>query len=74
MRRLKHAKTALATPSVAYTDWNDWLVDETGAVIDLAPATSVLAAPDYVGQFAVIGTGAYIATGTSGAGDWKLIT
>lgn len=43
MRRVKHAKTALATPSVAYTDWNDWLVDETGAVIDLDSLDAVTA-------------------------------
>jgi hypothetical protein len=35
MRRIKHAKTALVIPSVAHTDWNAWLVDETGATINL---------------------------------------
>lgn len=35
-RRLKHAKTALQnTPSVAYSDWNAYFVDEDGTVIDL---------------------------------------
>lgn len=35
MRRIKHAKTALPTPSVTPDDWNAPLVDESGAVIDL---------------------------------------
>lgn len=35
-RRIKHAKTAIEnTPSVAYSDWNAYLVDETGTTIDL---------------------------------------
>jgi hypothetical protein len=35
-RRIKHAKTALQnTPSVAYSDWNDYFVDESGNTVDL---------------------------------------
>lgn len=35
-RRLKHAKTAIEnTPSVAYSDWNAYFVDEDGTVIDM---------------------------------------
>lgn len=49
MRRIKHAKTALAIPSIAYTDWNDYLVDEAGAVIDLDTlAGESLLAPTFV--------------------------
>lgn len=35
-RRLKHAKAALQnTPSVAYSDWNAYFVDEAGNTVDL---------------------------------------
>lgn len=35
MRRIKHAKTASTSPSVTYTDWNDYFVDESAATVDL---------------------------------------
>jgi hypothetical protein len=35
MRRIKHKKTATINPSINYTDWNDWLVDEYDNAVDL---------------------------------------
>jgi hypothetical protein len=39
MRRIKHKKTATINPSINYTDWNDWLVDENNNIIDLDQVT-----------------------------------